>query len=77
MKNRLPDPAEICALGSKGKFRRFGNGTVSATIDQPNPDISGDHRIASVAAKIPSTQRQRPSNSNAVQFQNPMPVATR
>jgi hypothetical protein len=32
MKNRLPDPPEICALEFKGKFRRFGIGTVSATI---------------------------------------------
>jgi hypothetical protein len=32
MKNRLPDPSEICTLEFKGKFRRFGIGTVSATI---------------------------------------------
>jgi hypothetical protein len=32
MKNRLPDPSEICALEFKAEFRRFGIGTVSATI---------------------------------------------
>jgi hypothetical protein len=32
MKNRLPDPSEIFILEFKGKFRRFGIGTVSATI---------------------------------------------
>jgi len=32
MKNRLPDPSEICALEFKGEFRRFGIGAVSATI---------------------------------------------
>jgi hypothetical protein len=33
MKNRLPDPSEICALEFKGEFCRFGICTVSATID--------------------------------------------
>jgi hypothetical protein len=32
MKNRHPDPSEICALEFKGEFRRFGIGSVSATI---------------------------------------------
>jgi hypothetical protein len=33
MKNRLPDPSEICALEFKGKFRGFRICSVSATID--------------------------------------------
>jgi len=32
MKDRLPDPPEICGLEFKGKFRRFRICTVSATI---------------------------------------------
>jgi hypothetical protein len=32
MKNRLPEPSEICALELKGEFRRFGICSVSATI---------------------------------------------
>jgi hypothetical protein len=32
MKNRLPDPSEICALEFKGEFRRFKICSVSATI---------------------------------------------
>jgi hypothetical protein len=32
MKNRLPDPPEICALEFKGEFRQFGICTVSVTI---------------------------------------------
>jgi hypothetical protein len=32
MNHPLPDPPEICALEFKGKFRRFGICTVSATI---------------------------------------------
>jgi hypothetical protein len=31
-KNRLTDPSEIRALEFKGKFRRFGNLSVSTTI---------------------------------------------
>jgi hypothetical protein len=33
MKNRLPDPSEICALEFKAEFRRFGIDSISATID--------------------------------------------
>jgi hypothetical protein len=33
MKNRLPDPSEICALDFKREFRGFGIYSVSATID--------------------------------------------
>jgi hypothetical protein len=32
MKNRLPDPSEICALEFKGEFRRFKICLVLATI---------------------------------------------
>jgi len=32
MKNRPPNPAEICALESKGEFRRFKICSVAATI---------------------------------------------
>jgi hypothetical protein len=37
MKNRLPDPSEICALEFKGEFRRFKICPVSATIDIDRP----------------------------------------
>ena len=33
MKNRLPDPSEICALEFKGEFRRFEICPISGTID--------------------------------------------
>jgi hypothetical protein len=32
MKNRLPDPSEICVLESKAKFGRFGIRSISATV---------------------------------------------
>jgi hypothetical protein len=32
MKNRLPDPSEICALDFKGQFPRSAISSVSATI---------------------------------------------
>ena len=33
LENQLCDPSEICALDFKREFRRFGIGSVSATID--------------------------------------------
>ena len=43
MENRLPDPSEICAPEFKGEFRRFGIGSVSATIET-NWSIFSDGR---------------------------------
>jgi hypothetical protein len=37
MKNRLPDPSEICALDFKQEFRRFAIPSVSATIGIDRP----------------------------------------
>jgi hypothetical protein len=56
MKNRPPDPSEICALEFKGEFRGFGNCSVSATIgiDWSIFKICGESGVIGLAEKRPS-----------------------
>jgi hypothetical protein len=51
MKNRLPDPSEICALEFKGEFRRFEICAVSATIGINPLTPRSQHRASSSAQK--------------------------
>ena len=57
MKNRLPDPSEICALEFEGEFRRFGIYSVSATIGGNRSifDTFRDYGIIGLTEKRPST----------------------
>jgi hypothetical protein len=55
MKNRLPEPSEICALEFKGEFRRFGICSASATIgiNWSMSEICGESGAIRLAEKRP------------------------
>ncbi|MET4291218.1 hypothetical protein ABIB06_002567 [Bradyrhizobium sp. LB8.2] len=59
MKNRLPDPSEICALEFKGEFRRFKICSVSAT-NRSGHSPSGDGHFQR-RQKLPSFVRNFPA----------------
>jgi len=62
MKNRLPDPSEICALEFELEFRRFGIRSVSASIDINRPILRTLPRDNMLSAWL-RKDRQRPSRS--------------
>jgi hypothetical protein len=66
MKNRLPDPSEICALELKAKIGKFGLCLVSATIAIDRPIFSKSpsaSRIRDMAKNTVRTARARDGNS--------------
>jgi len=56
MKNRLPDPSEICAVEFEGQFRRFGICSVSGTMgnDRSIFDIGHAKPPSARGWKVPS-----------------------